>query len=291
MSKQVLMFLRGLPGSGKTTFAKKLVEEHNWVRINKDEIRRYLVEASTGKWKWSPKYEGDVIRIRDDRITKALEEGRNVVVDDTNFGTKHEARCKQLADQFKAKFKVKEFFHIPVNECIRRDSLREGDAKIGEGVIQGMAEKYGLIPVKIVKDPNLSTAIIVDIDGTVAKHVNRSPYDTAKCEEDELIEPISSIIHTLVDHMNLSLIFVSGRDAKFRKQTINWLDTNGFTDYKLFMRPIDDIRKDYIIKTEIFENEIRGKWNILLVLDDRNQTVLGWRQLGLTCLQVATEAF
>src|SRR3990167_1566860 len=110
MSKQVLMFLRGLPGSGKTTFAKKLVEEHNWVRINKDEIRRYLVEASTGKWKWSPKYEGDVIRIRDDRITKALEEGRNVVVDDTNFGTKHEARCKQLADQFKAKFKVKEFF-------------------------------------------------------------------------------------------------------------------------------------------------------------------------------------
>ena len=57
------------------------------------------------------------------------------------------------------------------------------------------------------------------------------------------------------------------------------------------MRTIGDHRSDFIIKQEIYEREFKGKYNVLYVLDDRNQTVNMWRALGLTCLQVAAGDF
>jgi len=57
------------------------------------------------------------------------------------------------------------------------------------------------------------------------------------------------------------------------------------------MRKTGDSRKDSIVKREIFEEHIKGKYRIQFVLDDRNQVVEMWRQLGLTCLQVAEGDF
>jgi hypothetical protein len=51
------------------------------------------------------------------------------------------------------------------------------------------------------------------------------------------------------------------------------------------MRQTDDNRKDSIIKEEIYDAHIRGKYNVLFVLDDRDQVVQMWRSLGLTVLQ------
>jgi hypothetical protein len=53
------------------------------------------------------------------------------------------------------------------------------------------------------------------------------------------------------------------------------------------MRAENDGRKDSIVKKELFEQHIVGKYYIDLVIDDRNQVVEMWRKdLGLTCLQV-----
>ena len=57
------------------------------------------------------------------------------------------------------------------------------------------------------------------------------------------------------------------------------------------MRPEGDTRKDAILKREIYEREIRNRYNVAYVLDDRDQTVRVWRDLGLTCLQVADGDF
>jgi hypothetical protein len=57
------------------------------------------------------------------------------------------------------------------------------------------------------------------------------------------------------------------------------------------MRKEGDVRKDAIVKGEIYEKNINGKYNVLFVLDDRNQMVEMWRGLGLTCLQVADGDF
>ena len=46
--QQELVIIRGLPGSGKTTFAKKYIKEHkNFIHIEKDTIRKELYKD---KW-------------------------------------------------------------------------------------------------------------------------------------------------------------------------------------------------------------------------------------------------
>jgi hypothetical protein len=52
------------------------------------------------------------------------------------------------------------------------------------------------------------------------------------------------------------------------------------------MRAESDFRKDSIVKKELFDNHIKNKYFIEYVLDDRNQVVDMWRDMGLKCLQV-----
>jgi hypothetical protein len=57
------------------------------------------------------------------------------------------------------------------------------------------------------------------------------------------------------------------------------------------MRKTSDMRKDAVVKEEIYNENILDKYNVLLVLDDRNQVVDFWRSKGLTCFQVAPGDF
>jgi hypothetical protein len=59
----------------------------------------------------------------------------------------------------------------------------------------------------------------------------------------------------------------------------------------LLMRAEYDMRKDSIVKEEIYRQEILGRYNVWMVLDDRDQVVEMWRLLGLRTLQVAPGAF
>ena len=52
------------------------------------------------------------------------------------------------------------------------------------------------------------------------------------------------------------------------------------------MRETNDYRQDAVIKKEIYEKEIEGKYCIQGVFEDRTQCVNMWRKLGLTCFQV-----
>ena len=84
---------------------------------------------------------------------------------------------------------------------------------------------------------------------------------------------------------------VSGRMDTYRPQTEAWLVKHKVPYTALFMRPAGDMRKDVLIKQEIYEREIKGKYNVLFVLDDRQQVVYGWRALGLTVFQTAPGDF
>jgi hypothetical protein len=136
---------------------------------------------------------------------------------------------------------------------------------------------------------NLPKAIICDIDGTLALLGNRNRYDPTT-GEDILNDPIANILKVYDSQtvLPVDLIIVTGREEKYREFTKNWLDANEISHYKqLYMRKNGDYRKDYIIKKEIYEKEIKGKYEVLFVLDDRDQVVKMWREEGLTCLQVA----
>ena len=313
MSKVII--LKGLPASGKSTWAKEYMTSHlNTKRINKDLLRLML------DWNvWNHQNEKEVLKVRDTLLTNFLNSGYDVIIDDTNLAKKHETRIRQLVKKT-AEVEVVSFLDVPIEECIQRD--RERENSVGEKVIRNMYEQF-VAPLtkeqrgKLWKermeaerkmrelnprpfDPSLDWAIIVDIDGTVALHVDRSPYDLEKCDTDEPYEAVVTLIQNFVRGWHgepLSVLFVSGRDDSVEEKTREWLYTNvayswaGKDDIQLFMRKAGDSRKDVIIKREIFEEHIEGKFNVAFVLDDRNQTVQGFRELGLPCFQVAPGDF
>ncbi len=139
------------------------------------------------------------------------------------------------------------------------------------------------------RTPNTPNAIICDMDGCLALITNRSPYDSGKCEQDLVNEPIKHIVNKYsLDHI---IIICSGREDKFRQETERWLIKHGIKHDMILMRKTGDNRKDSIIKQEIFESKIKDKYRIRFLLDDRQQVVDMYRSLGLTVLQVAPGNF
>ena len=273
-----VLMLKGLPASGKSTYAKELVvKDHNWVRVNKDDLR-----AMMNGGVFSGKLEKQIVRIERKLAEDALKIGKSVVIDDTNFNPDHEEYFRRLAKMYMEEFEVK-FFDTPLEVCIERDNKRANG--VGETVIRKMCNQY-LKPQPAVYEHNLSlrTAIICDIDGTLAHMKDRSPYDWNKVGEDK----VDPIIKNLLDAVKgyYIIILISGRDEACREETNKWLRKYDIPHALLFMRPEGDIRKDLIVKRELFEKCIRPYYDIEFVLDDRNQVVDMWRSLGLKCLQV-----
>lgn len=266
---------KGLPGSGKSTWAKT----QKAFRVNKDDLRQKLHGGV-----WSGKNEKQIIIERDTLIRMNLP-FTDVICDDTNFHPKHEARLREIAKECGAEFEIKDFTDVSVEECIKRDQSRTGSAHVGEKVIRSMYNDFLRPVVKQEIIPGLPTCIICDIDGTLATMGSRSPFDWHKVGVDTLKPVIANVF--MEAKADKKIIF-SGRDGSCRQETMEWLFNNGVVYDYLFMREAGDMRKDSIVKREIYDREILGKYNVLFVLDDRDQVVDMWRRdLGLTCLQVA----
>lgn len=139
------------------------------------------------------------------------------------------------------------------------------------------------------QDTNLPHAILCDLDGTLAFMNGRDPYDASTCENDLLNEPVGLVVRTF--QPTHAILFLSGRSAKHRPQTERWLARHGFPVDRLWMRAEGDNRKDSVMKRELYEQHVQGKYYVDFVLDDRNQVVELWRELGLPCFQVAPGDF
>lgn len=137
-------------------------------------------------------------------------------------------------------------------------------------------------------------AIICDLDGTLSifekidksKPHYRNQYNASTCDQD-LLNPVVASIISKFDN----IILLSGREDKYEEPTRKFLTKHNIKFNKLIMRKSGDNRKDSIIKHEIYTQQIEPNYNILFVLDDRNQVVQMWRSIGLTCLQVADGDF
>jgi predicted kinase len=284
MKKVIIM--RGLPGSGKSTYAKQLVAEapNTYKRINRDDLRAMFDNSHLSKGN-----EKFVKQVRDILIIKALEEGKHVIVDDTNLSSTNETRIRQLVQEFNKQHndtvsvEVKEI-EAPLEECIRRDALRPNP--VGAKRIREMHRQFYADKNVAVQDETLPKAIICDLDGTLALMNGRNPFDAAKCEEDLLNKPVANVLKTF-QQLGHKILLVSGRKDEHKPQTINWLVHHNIHYDMLELRKTEDNRMDAIVKREIFDTHIAGKFYIEFVLDDRNQVVDLWRnELGLTCFQV-----
>lgn len=283
--KKVIM-MRGLPGSGKSTYAKSLLAEtpNAYKRINRDELRAMFDNSH-----WSKGNEKYVKQVRDLLIIKALEEGKHVIVDDTNLATSNETHIRQMVEAFNkanndsVQVELVEF-DTPLEECIARDAKRP--KPVGAKRIREMHRQHYAAKNTIEQDETLPKALICDLDGTLALLNGRNPFDAAKCEDDILNKPVAKVLKTFQD-LGYKILFLSGRKEEHKPHTLRWLAQHNITFDLLELRKTDDGRMDSIVKKELFEAHIAHKYYVEFVLDDRNQVVDLWRnELGLTCFQV-----
>jgi hypothetical protein len=140
-------------------------------------------------------------------------------------------------------------------------------------------------------NPQLPDCYIFDIDGTLAIRTNRGPFDWKRVGEDRVNIPVAFTFINLKISMSVQMFIFSGRDSVCRPETEKWLKDCKIHHNGLFMRPQGDISRDSIVKEIMYEENIKGKYNVLGIFDDRNQVVDMWRSLGLPCYQVAEGDF
>lgn len=145
MENHKIILTRGIQGSGKSTWTKEWVAEKptERVRWNNDDYRKML-----GVY-WVPKREPLVNDARINFIVDAMAHGYDIVIDNMNLSTKEEMACINLikshnellnAVGYDYTIEYKDFVNITLEECIRRDSLRENP--IGEKVIRETYERH-----------------------------------------------------------------------------------------------------------------------------------------------------
>ncbi len=286
----------GIPGSGKSTESLDFISKNpGWVKIGRDDFRYMLRNAGI----LDSKGENLVTKLFFDSVRASILNGYNVILDNTFCKRTYiNDVIEKLSDLANIEFKV---FDVPLEECIRRDSLRE--RKVGASVVIKMHKDFAtlkenydfpFIP-KAVRtrknyaeswNVNLPEVVITDVDGTIC-HMNgkRGPFDWSKVGVDDPDFPMIKVLQAW-KASGKEVIVVSGRDGSCRKETEDWLKLHEVPYSALFMRPAGDMRKDSLIKAEIYEKDLKGKYNIVMIYDDRDQVVETWRNLGLKCAQV-----
>ena len=298
MSK--LLILVGAPGSGKSTFARYFLRtEDNWIRVNRDDFRLMQFGDSL----MIPFYEERISKMVEASVLTLLKSDTNVIIDATNTSLRTiQDMIHTYTEYADISFKV---FDLPVDELVKRcDKRYEETGKfISKSVVERNVanlkhtlEKFDFAPIPrkvqvattsyATQDKNLPKAVICDLDGTLSLLNGRDPYNAATCDNDLLNEPVAATLK-MAKQRGYQVILLSGREDKFREPTVRFLDKHQIDYDLLLMRTSNDFRKDNIIKRELFEGEIQGKYFVEFLLDDRNQVVDMWRKdLHLPCFQV-----
>jgi len=146
-------------------------------------------------------------------------------------------------------------------------------------------------------------AIICDLDGTLFDIRHREHLAREKKWDEFHAAMINDTPHNWCAQLirtfcfsdvagMFDVLYVTGRPEKYRETSAEVLRLHRLDLHEaLFMRKDNDFRKDAVVKTEIYNEHIKDKYDILFCLEDRKQAVDAWRALGLTCLQCAEGDF
>jgi|SRR5579859_418706 len=302
-----ILVLKGAPASGKSSYCRELMrkEPGQWKRVNNDALREALDFGI-----FSSENEKVIKNTRNFLIKESLQKDINLIIDNVNANKENfEDVCKIAKEINKDIHVLEKCFYEDLATLIERDSQRIGAARVGEEIVKKFWKKLNgkqfqnylpreeffykrnhamdKIISPMIQDDNLPSAIISDLDGTLAKIGNRSPYSAANC--DTVDTPISSTLETvkLYYQAGYKIIFCTGRMEVDREPTVRFIENClPNVNYLLLMRTTNDQRKDSIIKEELFNNHIKNKYNVKLVMDDRLSVCRLWFNMGLNLFRV-----
>lgn len=291
-----VIILVGLPASGKSTWTlDKLRQDSNWIRVSRDEFRFMLRNTPMTE----PKLEEMIGRLVEHAIIQALKKRCNVIVDNCHVKASYINEILRLVEfMADVEFMV---FDVPAKKCIERDAQRA--KSVGEAVILEMDKNFQILKdtfpfqnqprkphymqprIAFEADIKKETAVIFDIDGTLAHMGRRGPFDWDLVDRDS---DNQFVIEQVEFHRakGRKILVVSGRDGSCKEMTADWLRFYGVHFDELLMRPAGDYRKDSVVKKEIYLNEIKDRYNVFCVYDDRLQVLDVWHKLGIFTFNV-----
>ena len=151
----------------------------------------------------------------------------------------------------------------------------------------------------------MKNTIIFDLDGTLAdisvrRKLATKPngkmdwdifFDPDNIKLDVPNDPVVKMAQLFAED-GFNIVIFSGRSDKTEKTTRSWLSRNRVPFHKLVMRPHKTMNfvPDEILKKDMLDKHIDID-DIFMVVDDRQKVVDMWRDLGLTCFQVAPGDF
>lgn len=292
-TRERIIVLRGLPGSGKSEWAKEVVKDDDrFARVCRDDIRLMLSNTL---------HEGTlsedlVTEVETAAVLAILKVGRVPIVDAMHLYQRWINRWQKLGYELEViEFPEQletllsrnlargETVPSAVIEKLFKNNARPdtGDLKpihlSPEAHVVSRFEKY--VPTGILQE-----AVIVDIDGTLAHMDGRSPYDYSKVHTDTVDHAVREVVSALEE--DKFIIIVSGRKGDCRKATEDWLARNAIRYDKLYMRDEKDQRPDTIVKYEILCDQIAPRYDVLAAIDDRPSVCRMWRAIGIKTFQV-----
>ena len=328
--QQKMLLYSGLPASGKTKAALEWLAEdpNNRFRCNYDDLRLELFGLG---WKFNFKDERFMQQIAHDRVVRAFQAGKSVVIDNTNLTPKSRERWKQVAQKNNA-IVIEEEFDTPVKLCKERDAKREGTARVGWAVIDHMALFNGFLDFSD-REIYPRNFCIFDVDGTLADCEWRRKFIQKKCVncgapegkfpgqdnfskvciacgadiskkdwlsffkgvgDDPPVAPIIRLAKLL--SKTFDILVVSGRPIDLcGKATEAWLRQHlvleGRTPYPQHLFLRNSGDKRPDTEVKLEIAEMLPLDRIAYVIDDRSSVVQAWRSLGLTVLQCADGNF
>jgi predicted kinase len=134
-----LLVLRGLPASGKSTYAREVANSYpvgSAVRVNNDELSLMMFGSAYAKSDYSANLLG---RVRANLIREAFRNhAKLVIVDNTNLTDKGVNSLRKLAEDCGVEFVLEDcFLNVPLAVCLERNAGRENP--VPEKVIIEMA--------------------------------------------------------------------------------------------------------------------------------------------------------
>jgi len=295
----------GPSGCGKSTWAQDFANKYPGTFVTeRDNIRYSMItdlfpgKEVTAELMQSVFYskngkEDDVTTIQRQEIIQAvgMDEVNAIIVSDTNLNANGRSELRSFIESLDVEVSYITFDDIFFDQCIENNNTRTGWKKVPERVIRQQYVRFREeFPLKYRNFLNRPDAYVFDIDGTVAKMCDRSPYDWHKVGEDE---PHNDVLNLASDlyHSDNKIIFLSGRDGVCYPETREWLNKHFSNYHLLIMRPVGNNMKDSVIKHDMFHQQIARHYNVKGVFDDRNQVVNIWRKMGLRCYQVSEGDF
>ncbi len=300
---------RGLPGCGKSTFAKKFLDANLGFirRINLDGLRVYVLAKHDLALTWPNAFrkdiEAEVTKYYLEILATAAKFRDDIILDNCHISEKTFQKEKDRVEKLGYTVVVCDFRGVPLQTCLDRNRQRKGFENISEKVIIDFwnnhiaksEEERVYMPEKIrqklpnwMPTENLPNCVIFDIDGTLAELGDRGRFDEKAVFVDTVRNHVLFTLKAFIPVVDKIFIF-SGRQLSCREETVRWLAEKcglGLElktgQVELFMRPSKDQRGDEIIKTEIFNENVLNRFNVIGVFDDRRRVILNcWKPLGV----------